>query len=49
MNCARILLANQIATNGVVHVVDRVISAVSNTISNILDVDDDLSTFSVRE
>lgn len=47
VNCARIILGNQIATNGVVHVIDRVISAVGNTIKNVLDVTDELSSFAV--
>lgn len=47
MNCARIIYGNQIATNGVVHVIDRVISAVGNTIQNVIEVDDDLTTLSV--
>ncbi|KAM4546068.1 periostin-like isoform 2-T2 [Odontesthes bonariensis] len=46
VNCARIIHANQIATNGVVHVIDRVISAVDSTIKDTLDVVDDLSSFS---
>ncbi|XP_034538794.1 periostin [Notolabrus celidotus] len=46
VNCARIIHGNQIATNGVVHVIDRVIGFVSNTIKGVLDVDDDLSSFS---
>ncbi|XP_047450819.1 periostin, osteoblast specific factor b isoform X2 [Mugil cephalus] len=46
VNCARIIYGNQIATNGVVHVIDRVISGVGNTIQNVLDVDDDLTTLS---
>nr|XP_057942862.1 periostin-like isoform X2 [Doryrhamphus excisus] len=46
INCARIIHANQVATNGVVHVIDRVISAVGNTIKNVLDVNDELSSFS---
>uniref|UniRef100_A0A7N6A672 Periostin, osteoblast specific factor a n=1 Tax=Anabas testudineus TaxID=64144 RepID=A0A7N6A672_ANATE len=46
VNCARIILGNQVATNGVVHVIDRVISAVGNTIRNVLDVTDELSSFS---
>ncbi|XP_061902695.1 periostin-like isoform X2 [Entelurus aequoreus] len=46
VNCARIVHANQVATNGVVHVIDRVISGVGNTIKNVLDVNDELSSFS---
>ncbi|XP_008295902.1 periostin isoform X2 [Stegastes partitus] len=46
VNCARIIHANQVATNGVVHVIDRVISAVGNTIKEVLDVNDELSSFS---
>ncbi|KAI5624983.1 periostin isoform X1 [Silurus asotus] len=44
VNCARIIHGNQVATNGVVHVIDRVITAVGNTIRDVLDVDDDLSS-----
>lgn len=47
VNCARIIHGNQVATNGVVHVIDRVISAVGSTIKEVLDVNDDLSSFSV--
>lgn len=47
MNCARIIYANQVATNGVVHVIDRVISAVGNTMQDSVEVDDDLTTLSV--
>lgn len=47
VNCARIIYGNQIATNGVVHVIDRVISAVGSTIQDVLEVDDDLTTLSV--
>lgn len=47
VNCARIIHGNQVATNGVVHVIDRVISAVGNTIQDFIEVDDDLSTLSV--
>ncbi|XP_030600435.1 periostin, osteoblast specific factor b isoform X3 [Archocentrus centrarchus] len=46
VNCARIIYANQVATNGVVHVIDRVISTVGNTIQDTIEVDDDLSTLS---
>ncbi|CAG6000277.1 unnamed protein product [Menidia menidia] len=44
VNCARIIYGNQVATNGVVHVIDRVISAAGNTIQGHLDVSDDLTT-----
>ncbi|KAG7262862.1 hypothetical protein CRUP_034206 [Coryphaenoides rupestris] len=43
VNCARIIHGNQVATNGVVHVVDRVISSVGNSMAEVLDVDDDLT------
>ncbi|CAB1316966.1 unnamed protein product, partial [Coregonus sp. 'balchen'] len=48
VNCARIIHGNQVATNGVVHVIDRVITAVGNTIQDAMEVDDNLSSFSVR-
>ena len=48
VNCARIIHGNQVATNGVVHVVDRVVSSVGNSIADVLDVDDDLTTLTVR-
>ncbi|XP_049432485.1 periostin, osteoblast specific factor b isoform X3 [Epinephelus fuscoguttatus] len=46
VNCARIIYGNQVATNGVVHVIDRVISAVGNTIRDVIEIDDDLTTLS---
>ncbi|XP_076002329.1 periostin, osteoblast specific factor b [Genypterus blacodes] len=46
VNCARIIHGNQVSTNGVVHVVDRVIHAVSNTIQDVIEQDVDLSTLS---
>ncbi|XP_068570817.1 periostin, osteoblast specific factor b isoform X1 [Cebidichthys violaceus] len=46
VNCARIIHGNQVATNGVVHVIDRVVSAVGNTIQDVIEVDDDLTTLS---
>ncbi|XP_051966414.1 periostin, osteoblast specific factor b [Xyrauchen texanus] len=46
VNCARIIHGNQVATNGVVHVIDRVITAVGNTIQDTIEVDDELSTLS---
>uniref|UniRef100_A0A4W3K1H8 Periostin, osteoblast specific factor b n=1 Tax=Callorhinchus milii TaxID=7868 RepID=A0A4W3K1H8_CALMI len=42
VNCARILLANQIATNGVVHMIDRVITAVGYTIEDFIENDEEL-------
>ncbi|XP_019385580.1 PREDICTED: periostin isoform X9 [Crocodylus porosus] len=44
VNCARIIHGNQIATNGVVHVIDRVLTPVGNTIQDYLEVEDDLSS-----
>ncbi|XP_044141097.1 periostin isoform X2 [Bufo gargarizans] len=44
VNCARIIHGNQIATNGVVHVIDRVVTAVGNTIEDFVDSEDDLSS-----
>ncbi|KAJ0069089.1 hypothetical protein NL108_017652, partial [Boleophthalmus pectinirostris] len=44
VNCARLIKPDQHATNGIVHVVDRVITAVSNDIQTIIEVDDDLET-----
>ncbi|KAM6986808.1 periostin-like [Aplochiton taeniatus] len=46
VNCARIIHGNQVATNGVVHAIDRVISAVGNSIQDELEVNNDLSSFS---
>uniref|UniRef100_A0A8C6SQG2 Transforming growth factor-beta-induced protein ig-h3 n=1 Tax=Neogobius melanostomus TaxID=47308 RepID=A0A8C6SQG2_9GOBI len=44
VNCARLIKPDQHATNGIVHVVDRVITAISNDVHTIIDVDDDLET-----
>nr|DBA32587.1 TPA: hypothetical protein GDO54_000369 [Pyxicephalus adspersus] len=44
VNCARIIHGNQIATNGVVHVIDRVVTAVGNTIEDFIDAEDELSS-----
>ncbi|XP_009947750.1 PREDICTED: periostin isoform X2 [Leptosomus discolor] len=44
VNCARVIHGNQIATNGVVHVIDRVLTAVGNTIQDFIEVEDDLSS-----
>ncbi|XP_061749234.1 transforming growth factor-beta-induced protein ig-h3-like isoform X2 [Nerophis ophidion] len=44
VNCARLIKADQHATNGIVHVVDRVITAISNNVHVLIDVDEDLET-----
>uniref|UniRef100_A0A8D0HNL8 Periostin n=1 Tax=Sphenodon punctatus TaxID=8508 RepID=A0A8D0HNL8_SPHPU len=44
VNCARVIHGNQIATNGVVHVIDRVLTPVGNTIQDFLEVEDDFSS-----
>uniref|UniRef100_A0A8C2AAH7 Periostin, osteoblast specific factor a n=1 Tax=Cyprinus carpio TaxID=7962 RepID=A0A8C2AAH7_CYPCA len=44
VNCARIIHGNQVATNGVVHVIDRVISVVSQTIKDVIESNDDLTS-----
>ncbi|XP_076138503.1 periostin, osteoblast specific factor b [Alosa pseudoharengus] len=44
VNCARIIHGNQVATNGVVHVIDRVITAVGRTIQDVIETEDDLSS-----
>ncbi|KAL2094259.1 hypothetical protein ACEWY4_008978 [Coilia grayii] len=44
VNCARIIHGNQVSTNGVVHVIDRVIRIAEDTIHNVIDSDDELSS-----
>ncbi|KAJ0023540.1 hypothetical protein NQD34_003439 [Periophthalmus magnuspinnatus] len=44
VNCARLIKPDQHASNGIVHVVDRVITAVSNDVQTLIEVDDDLET-----
>ncbi|KAM9377214.1 transforming growth factor-beta-induced protein ig-h3 [Pholidichthys leucotaenia] len=44
VNCARLIKPDQHATNGMVHVIDRVITAISNNMQSIIDIDDDLET-----
>ncbi|XP_056139471.1 transforming growth factor-beta-induced protein ig-h3 isoform X2 [Lampris incognitus] len=44
VNCARLIKTDQHATNGIVHVVDRVITAISNNVHSFLDTDEDLET-----
>uniref|UniRef100_A0A672GJ78 Periostin, osteoblast specific factor b n=1 Tax=Salarias fasciatus TaxID=181472 RepID=A0A672GJ78_SALFA len=47
VNCARIIYGNQVATNGVVHVIDRVISAAGTTIQDTVEMNDELTTLLV--
>lgn len=47
VNCARLIKPDQHATNGIVHVVDRVITAVSNNVHTLIDMDEDLETLRV--
>ncbi|XP_068181576.1 transforming growth factor-beta-induced protein ig-h3 [Antennarius striatus] len=44
VNCARLIKPDQHSTNGIVHVVDRVITAISNNVHTIIDIADDLET-----
>ncbi|XP_043548037.1 periostin-like isoform X1 [Chiloscyllium plagiosum] len=44
VNCARVIYANHIATNGVVHVIDRVVTAVGNTIADVIEGTEELSS-----
>ncbi|XP_017293516.1 transforming growth factor-beta-induced protein ig-h3 [Kryptolebias marmoratus] len=44
VNCARLIKPDQHASNGIVHVIDRVITAISNNMQTIIDIDDDLET-----
>ncbi len=47
VNCARLVKTDQHATNGIVHVVDRVITAITNNVNSFIDTDDDLDTLRV--
>ncbi|KAK2904589.1 transforming growth factor-beta-induced protein ig-h3 [Channa argus] len=44
VNCARLIKPDQHATNGIVHVVDRVITAISNNVQSIIEIDENLET-----
>uniref|UniRef100_A0A4W5RDZ3 Transforming growth factor-beta-induced protein ig-h3 n=1 Tax=Hucho hucho TaxID=62062 RepID=A0A4W5RDZ3_9TELE len=44
VNCARLVKTDQHATNGIVHIVDRVITAITNNVHTFIDTDDDLET-----
>lgn len=47
VNCARIIHANQVSTNGAVHIIDRVISAVGNSIRDVIQSNEELSLLHV--
>lgn len=47
VNCARLIKPDQRASNGIVHVVDRVITAISSNVNAIVDLDDNLETLRV--
>ncbi|RMB96766.1 hypothetical protein DUI87_26832 [Hirundo rustica rustica] len=44
VNCARLLKADHHATNGVVHVIDKVIATTTNTIQQVIETEDSLET-----
>ncbi|XP_006009428.1 transforming growth factor-beta-induced protein ig-h3 [Latimeria chalumnae] len=44
VNCARLLKTDNRATNGVVHIIDKVITAVTNTIHELIETEDGLET-----
>lgn len=47
VNCARLLKADHHATNGVVHLIDKVISTVTNNIQQIIEIEDTFETLRV--
>ena len=49
VNCARLLKADHHATNGVVHLIDKVISTISNNIQQIIEIEDTFETLRVRD
>lgn len=48
VNCARLLKADHHATNGVVHLIDKVMSTISNNIQQIIEIEDTFETLRVR-
>uniref|UniRef100_A0A8B9JXF7 Transforming growth factor beta induced n=1 Tax=Astyanax mexicanus TaxID=7994 RepID=A0A8B9JXF7_ASTMX len=44
VNCARLVKTDQHATNGIVHVVDRVITAITNNVNAFLETEDELQS-----
>lgn len=49
VNCARLLKADHHATNGVVHLIDKVISTVTNNIQQIIEIEDTFETLRVGD
>lgn len=49
VNCARLLKADHHATNGVVHLIDKVISTITNNIQQIIEIEDTFETLRVRD
>lgn len=49
VNCARLLKADHHATNGVVHVIDKVIATTTNTIQQVIETEDSLETLRVSQ
>lgn len=47
VNCARLLKADHHATNGVVHVIDKVIATTTNSIQHIIETEESLETLRV--
>ena len=48
VNCARLLKADHHATNGVVHLIDKVIATTTNNIQQIIEIEDTFETLRVR-
>lgn len=49
VNCARLLKADHHATNGVVHLIDKVISTITNNIQQIIEIEDTFETLRVSD
>lgn len=47
VNCARLLKADHHANNGVVHLIDKVISTITNNIQQIIEIEDTFETLRV--